>query len=244
VQKPKDKPSAKEEVAPSTLWQQTQRQLLPLKIDEITVQNGEMHYINRTEKPAFDMQINNINVVLTGLQAEPSQDNPLPAHLTVSAQILGQAQTDVQIAFNPKAKTPSFKIIGKIDQLQLNKANDFLHHYTKLTADQGVFSLYLEAAANNGKIQGYVKPFIEGLEVSLPQKDKNNPIKVIYRGAVQVVNNILENNQANKAATQIDIGGPIDDPNASLWSTIGNLLQNAFLKALLPGIDHSVKLPS
>ena len=49
---------------------------------------------------------------------------------------------------------------------------------------------------------------------------------------------VLENFPRDEVATQADIGGPLDNPQASTWQVVVTLIQNAFFKAILPGFER------
>jgi hypothetical protein len=42
-------------------------------------------------------------------------------------------------------------------------------------------------------------------------------------------------------ATVVTISGRTDQPVYSMWAVVGHLLQNAFIKAILPGFDPERK---
>jgi hypothetical protein len=227
-------------ISPVQAWRMATQQLLPLKIDAIYVRNGSVDYEDRMASPVFDIEMTDIQADLTGLQVQATSQQPLPANLAIQAKAFAQADTNLNLQFDPRAKTPTFKLEAQMEDLQLNQMNNFLQRYTKLKAQQGDFSFYLEAAAKQGKVTGYIKPFLQGLQTQLPKKDQDSVLKKAYKGVVQTANNILKNNDSKQVATQIDINGNINDPDASLWSVIVNLLQNAFIEAFVPGIDHSI----
>lgn len=237
-------PAKGTELSPQEAWRLSMRQLLPLHINTIVLHNGHLHYQNRIDKPEFDATLHNIEMNVSGLQQKPTATDLLPAHLSLTAKAFNQADFELNLHFNPYATTPTFKLEAQMENLQLNQIDDFLKHYTKLQAKAGTFSFYLEAAASNGKITGYIKPFMQGLKVQTPPEDQANILKKAYKGVVQAANAVLKNGDTKNVATQIDIGGNINDPDASLWSVISSLLQNAFLEALLPGVDHSIEFKS
>jgi len=41
-------------------------------------------------------------------------------------------------------------------------------------------------------------------------------------------------------ATRVELSGRIDDPKSSTWQVIGKLIENAFIRAILPGFDREV----
>ncbi|MDO8954545.1 MAG: DUF748 domain-containing protein [Gammaproteobacteria bacterium] len=229
------------ETTATQAWQLSMQQLLPLKIDTIVIHNGTVHYQNRIEQPEFDISLNNIEATLSGLQQAPTDAQPLPAYLHVDAKAFNQAAVFIYLHFNPQASTPTFKLEASMENLQLNQLDDFLQHYTKLQAKTGTFNFYLEAAAKDNKITGYIKPYLMGVKLKVPPEDQHNSLKKAYKSVVQTATKILKNNDTANVATKLDLSGDIDDPDASIWSTVVNLLQNAFLQALLPGIDHSIQ---
>jgi len=40
-------------------------------------------------------------------------------------------------------------------------------------------------------------------------------------------------------ATKSSVKGPIESPNTSTWQILTRLVQNAFFKAILPGLERS-----
>jgi hypothetical protein len=87
---------------------------------------------------------------------------------------------------------------------------------------------------------GYAKPFLKNLQIS-PAK-ASNPIEAIYDGALVVISKIVTNHKQNTIATKINISGNIEDPNTNIISILGYILSHAFIQALVPSVDHDVKM--
>ena len=227
---------------PTESWQIMRSILIPLKINSVEIQGGTLHYLDLTTPAPFDMEIHNIHASLVGLQDRANADNPLPAVLNLTAQTIGQGQAKFNLAFDPHAVLPAFKVEGQIEEMQLNEINAFLKNYTSLRVKSGEFNFYMEAAAKGGYVKGYAKPMFKDLKVALAPEAQGNVFKQMYRAVVQWVADLLKNNETGHVAAQINLSGKINDPDQSgLWSVIGTLLRNAFLEALLPGIDSSIQ---
>lgn len=226
----------------SAQWRDIVKAIFPLYINHMVVHNGELSFRSFTSKPPFNLYFKQVNAELTNLRNVTKSSDKLPSSLNVKAQTMDGAPFNLQVDFDPFKKSPTFKLVSELKQMQVPAANNFLRHYTKLDIKQGSFSLYVEVAAANGKVNGYAKPLIKNLQVTEPNKNDLSPIEALYKGAVQVIANILENPETKKVATKVNIYGNIDDPDMSIWSIISNLLKNAFIQALLPQIDHSVKM--
>jgi hypothetical protein len=63
----------------------------------------------------------------------------------------------------------------------------------------------------------------------------------LYQGAVGIAAKILKNRPRKEVATVVTITGRADQPIYSMWSAAGHLLQNAFIRAILPGFDPERK---
>jgi hypothetical protein len=96
----------------------------------------------------------------------------------------------------------------------------------------------------NGTVRGYVKPLFKEMDVyDVRQDQEKNLIQKIYEGLVGGVSQLLENRPREEIATKANIIGRLDNPQASTWQVLVNLLQNAFFQAILPGFEREVRGP-
>ena len=59
----------------------------------------------------------------------------------------------------------------------------------------------------------------------------------LYEGLVRIGAKILRNRLRGEVATVIPISGRVDRPEVARWETVGRLLENAFLKPIVPGYE-------
>jgi hypothetical protein len=69
------------------------------------------------------------------------------------------------------------------------------------------------------------------------QDQEKNLFQKIYEGLVGGVSQLLENVPRQEVATKADISGPLENPQASTWEVLLNLIQNAIFSAILPGFE-------
>jgi len=236
-----DDNSNNQQLTMSEEWLQAVKALFPLNFNHISLQKGLISFRSYTGKPSFNIFMHDVNAELNNLRNVDKSPRNLPSSLEVNAQTMDGAPFYFKMDFNPFANTPTFKMIAELKQMKVPAANAFLRHYTKLDIKQGLFSLYVEAAATKGKITGYAKPLIKNLQV-VESKNDISPVEALYKGAVQLVAKVLENPRTKNVATKIEISGDINNPDISIWSIISNLLRNVFIQALLPQVDHTVKM--
>ena len=55
------------------------------------------------------------------------------------------------------------------------------------------------------------------------------------------VSKLMKNEPRKEVATEVDVSGPLQNPKGSTPQAIVKLIQNAFIKAILPGFDRGVE---
>ena len=137
------------------------------------------------------------------------------------------------------ARLKGYRVIAVMPDKMSKEKIDLLRAYGKFDVAKGTFSVYSEVKVHDGRIDGYVKPLFQDIQVYDPQKDKNKPVlKKLYEKVVGGVAHVLENHQREQVATVADLSGPVSSPHTSTWDVIVNLVSNAFVKAILPGFER------
>jgi len=120
--------------------------------------------------------------------------------------------------------------------------NPLLRQYGKFDVVEGKFSLYSELHGKGGRVTGYVKPLFKDVKAFDPEQDRDKGfVKRMYERLVTGVSKILKNPPRDEVATKVDVGGRIDQPNTSTLQAIANLLRNAFIEAILPGLEREAR---
>jgi hypothetical protein len=221
-------------------WLDIVKSLFPLRFDQIAAHQGEIYLRSYTASPPFKIFLNNVEVHIDNMQNADHSSKLLYSTFVVKADSSNSGTLEVNGKFNPVTKSPTFFINASLKNMNVLEVKSFLKHYTNVDVQGGRFSLYAEAAAADGKIKGYVKPFIKDLKIA-PNKN-SSPLQVVYDGAAAVVATIMKNPKKQTIATQVNISGNIDNPDDSILSIIGYMIRHAFIQALAPQIDHDVKM--
>jgi hydrogenase maturation factor HypF (carbamoyltransferase family) len=96
-------------------------------------------------------------------------------------------------------------------------------------------------ASADGTYQGYIKVFFNNLDVFQWDKErKKNILKVFWEAIVAGISEVFKNHVKDQLATKIPITGTYTNSSVGLWTATGTLLQNAFIRALVPKLDQSV----
>src|SRR6185369_625284 len=133
---------------------------------------------------------------------------------------------------------PDLDLFVKIEESQLTAMNDLLRAYGDFDVSAGVFSLVTEIHIKDDAISGYIKPFFKDMKVYDSRKDKKRGVShQMYEMLVGGVAKILENRPHQEVATKVDINGSVGKPETSTWQIVGELIKNAFFKAILPSFE-------
>ncbi len=225
----------------STSFTELLEDLMPLKVNRFAVKNGRVQYIDEHATPRVDVTMANMNIVATNLRNAYDSSAVLPATITANAEVY-DGTLDFNMKLNPMAEYPTFDLNAELKNTNLVKLNDFFSAYANVDINKGTLGLYTEVAAKEGRFEGYVKPLMKDISV-LGKEDRDDSIfKKLWEGFVGTAGQVVENLKKDQVATKIPFKGEIEDPQANIWYTITSVLQNAFVRAMQPTIDHEINL--
>jgi hypothetical protein len=229
-------PEEQEQTEPGENWQDQLEELFPLRINRFEIIDGEVHYRDFTSDPEVDVYLSNINAVATNITNSDKLSETMVAKLHAEGNAMDQGIFVMNLEYDPFAEEPTFDLTAELENLQLTQLNDFLQAYGNFDVQKGTFGLYTEFAASEGAFEGYVKPLIHDIEVFSWEADDRTFLETLWEAVVGVVAEILENPEEDQIGTIVPVSGRFDDPDVNMWSTVGTLLRNAFIEALIPGI--------
>jgi hypothetical protein len=214
---------------------------MPLKVNRFEVIGGSIQYIDENVTPRVDITMSHTNIVAKNLRNAYDSGEVLPASITADADIYG-GTLDFAMRLNPLAEVPTFDMNAELKDTDLTKLNDFFEAYANVDINKGTLGIYAEVAAKDGKFMGYVKPLLKELDVLGKEDKKDNVFKKLWEGFVGVTGQVVENIKKDQVATKIPFKGEVKDPKANIWYTITYVLQNAFIRAIQPSLDHEINL--
>jgi hypothetical protein len=211
---------------------------LLLRVDQLRIARSEIGVVNKAANPNYRLFVTGLEAHLTNFSNQLTEGT---AVAKVTGQFMGSGQTVVGATFRPETNGPDFTLAGSIENTQMRAMNQLLRAHGNIDVVHGFFSVYTEARVKNGAVRGYVKPLIRDLDVYDAEQDREKGLfQKIYEGVVGGVSQLLENVPRDEVATKANISGPIENPQASTWQVLVNLIQNAFFQAILPGFERQV----
>jgi hypothetical protein len=207
-----------------------------LRADQVSIVKSHLGFVNKATSPDYRLFLAGAEIHLSNFSNRLTQGT---AVAKVTGQFMGSGRTVVGATFRPEAKGPDFALAASIENTQMRALNQLLRAYGDFDVVQGFFSVYTELRVQDGAVRGYVKPLIRELDVYDPRQDKEEGLfQKLYEGLVGGIGGLLENTPRQEVATEADISGRLENPQASTWQVLVNLIQDAFFKAILPGFER------
>jgi hypothetical protein len=224
-------------------WTQVVDDLMPLKLNRFEIVNGSIHYRDFHSSPKVDIYSRDIHIVAENLSNAKRHRELLPSSVAGSADVYG-GRAKLNMKLDALAGVPTFDLNTSLTGLDITHLNNYLRAYGNFDVQRGTLSLYVEAAAKDGEIDGYAKPIIKDLKVANWKNDKESLGQKVWETVVGAAAWIFKNHRKDQLATQADFHGSIRNPDVSIWYIIGQVLRNAFIQALYPALDNAVNINS
>ncbi len=213
-----------------TDWTVPIKELMPLDINWVEIQDGTITYQDFSEREKVDLSIYNLNAKATNLRNTDNKKDALPSDLTVRGISVGKGKLAIDGKMNILRPIPDFDVTGKLESINLPALNDYARSAAAIDFESGTLNIYSDLTIKDGNITGFVKPLATDISLIDLERDAN-PIGVLWESIVSVVLEIFENQPKDQFATQIPLEGKISNPDTDFWATLSGILRNAFVKA-------------
>jgi hypothetical protein len=223
-------------------WRETVKALLPVKINRITVRNGTVHFRNFASDPPVDVYLRDVDGTVTNLTNSKDLAGDLVARADFRARAMEKGQIHARAAIDPYADLPTFDFDATASNIALTDWNAFLRAYAGVDVQRGALRLYAELQAKDGRFDGYLKPFLENVDVLdfREERKEQGLLASFWEAVVGSTAEVVQDQTEDRVATRIPITGETEAPEIGFWSTLGNVLRNAFIEAFVPALENSV----
>ena len=210
---------------------------MSIRADRIRLTQCTLGWTNETPGKKYRLFLADTDLQLSNFSDHFTRG---PAQVRLKAKFMGSGLTTASAVFRSDRAGPDFDLHVRVEDSRLPALNDLLRAYGHFDVASGSFSLVSELHVKNRILSGYVKPFFKEVKVYDRKKDKGRGI--LHRGyemLVGVAAEMLENRSRHEVATKATIRGTLGKPETSNWQIIGQLVRNAFFKAILPNFEGS-----
>jgi hypothetical protein len=211
-----------------------QKPTVVLKIGHGQILQSEMGVVNKAVKPDYRVFMTDMNIEMDNVSTRVSEGT---GAVKLTGKFMGSGPTVITGRFRPEKPTPDFDLDVRIIKTELTSLNNVLRAHGNLDVHEGKFALFSKITVKDGKVDGYVRPFMKDVDVYDPEKDRHKPkLNRAYQAIVGGIAGIFQNEPRNEVATHTELSGEVDNPQASTWQIVANLFQNAFFEAIAPGM--------
>ena len=207
------------------------------RIETLLAADGELGFVNRTVDPGYRLFLSDARLIVEGLASRSEQ----VSQARLEGLFMGSGETVASGVFRPDRDGADFEVAVAIRGTELSALNDLLRTYAKLDVTAGRFSFYSELEVAEGQLDGYIKPLFEDVDIYDPEQDRHKGFfKRVWEGIAEGLTEILANRPRDEVATLADLEGSVENPDASNWQILYNVVRNAFFEAILPGFQRHV----
>ena len=223
-------------------WLGIVQELFPFRINRFQIEEGAVWFHDFGTEPKVDVYLTNMVAVCTNLYNTRELASELPADFRAKGTTLGGGILEIHVKLDPLTEEPRFDLELGLTDVNLVSLNELLEAYGKFNVKRGTFEVFSEIAASEGTFDGYVKPFFEDLDILEFKQDAGNPLNLIWQSIVAGAMQIFKNHPRDQVATKIPVSGTFEKTDVEVWTTVVNVLRNAFVEAFKTRVDDSINL--
>lgn len=217
-------------------WRQTLQRLLPIKLNEVVVHNGKIHFRNFQTEPNVDIYVDELEAVATNLTNADREEGAQVAEIDAEGKLLGEVPVEASMDFDPLGEMNNFEFNFRAQDIALPDLNPLLKAYAKIDAESGRVDFVMQLKAEQAVIDGYAKVLVQNFSfVSWEQdveENQDNPFVLAWEGITEAVSKIFSNQSKDQFAIRVPIEGNLEEPEGSTLPAIGSIVYNAFVEAL------------
>ncbi len=239
----KDKAELGEVARDTNDFRKILRDFMPFKVNRFEIENGRIHYVDKTTDPKVDIFLEDARILAQNLKNTVDKGERLPASVAANARAY-KGTLSLKMQLNALAEEPTFDLTAEIRDADLVELNDFFKAYGNFDVSRGTLGLYTEFAAEDGKFKGYVKPVIKNLKVAGLEDRRDGLLQRAKEEVIDIAGKILKNPKEEQVASKVPVEGRFDNASVKTAEAVWELLRNAFIEALMPSVDHEIDINS
>ena len=223
-------------------WTEAIKKLMPITANRLVINSGKISYKDFTTEPNVDVFLDSLYLRAENLKNVEDSKQELPAPFQIAAETIGGGQLtangEIDVLQEILGIDLNFKLVG----VDLTALNDFIKAYAGFDVEKGQFAVYSEFKLVDGRMEGYIKPFFDNLDVFEWEQDVEEQgfFKSLWEGISGLVSEVVENEPRDVIATKVPIDGTVDHSKVGVWAGAFNILKNAFLDAFTRGLEGSI----
>lgn len=233
-------PKAFAKMIPSDTPAEPKKESPPVRISRVDWKNVNIVYpTNKAYTNDGPFRLSRIEGRITNLLADTETPRSFFHTRGVGS---GSSNFKVIGSANLLADPVEWDLDAQMQGFQLKEMNRFLYRNVPLTFTKGNFDLYAEVKSEEGKIRGYVKPFIEDLDFIKRKENFKGPKHWLIEVAGAVGNWVLEAKRDKTVATKVPFSYDGKKFSVDTSKALSKVIEHGFDQELSPGVDGNLKM--
>ncbi|KFX30507.1 DUF748 domain-containing protein [Ralstonia solanacearum] len=194
-----------------------------LRIDAITLQDGNIRFTDNFVKPNYTANLTAIGGAVGTISTSAGQQ---PADVTLRGSVDGTAPVDIHGKVNPLAPTAFVDLSAKANDIELTNLTPYSAKYAGYPITKGKLTVDLHYLLDQGKLSADNHIFIDQLTFGdrVESKDATNlPVRLAVA---------LLKNSRGEIDVRVPVSGSLDDPQFSLGGVIVRAFVNLIVRAV------------
>lgn len=194
-----------------------------LRIDAITLQDGNVRFTDNFVKPNYTA---NLTAIGGNIGTISTAANQPPADVTLRGSVDGTAPVDIHGKVNPLAPTAFIDLTAKADGVELTNLTPYSAKYAGYPITKGKLTMDLHYLLDQGKLTADNHIFIDQLTFGdrVESKDATNlPVRLAVA---------LLKNSRGEIDVRVPVSGSLDDPQFSIGGVILRAFVNLIARAV------------
>ena len=212
----------------------------PLSVNRLSVHGGRIAYLDYTADPNINLFIEDIVLSMTNIHNVREEGTKLPSRLDAFGTSVGGGSVRLSGNLNIIKKVPDFDLSLELEDADLTAFNDYAREFAAIDFSKGRVGIYVELAAADGHVVGYVKPVATDIALVDLDQDKN-PFNIIWESLVSVFMELFQNQEKDQFALRIPLEGNLNDPDQDGWAAFFSIFKNAFGQAFTKQEDGTIE---
>ncbi|MCW5798808.1 MAG: DUF748 domain-containing protein [Nitrospira sp.] len=212
--------------------------LLVVNVKQGKVVGSEFGFVNKAATPHYRVFVGEVNADLNNFTTRLRELAGGEAVVKATGRFMGTGRSVMTGTFRSETPFPDFDVGVQIVKTELKSFNDVLRAYTDFDVHQGNLSVFSELSVRHKQVSGYLKPIFKDVEVYDPEQDTEKArTNKVFESVISDIVELLNNPSQDQVAADAGITSPVTNPSAETWQVMSTLIQNAFFKAILPGLE-------
>ena len=225
-----------EDASNEKTWVSLANRLVPFSIDRVDILNGRIKLETIATEQTSVSQITRVNGLISNITNSKDHSGSLVTNMQVEGMIEGVCPLQISGSIDPYASKPTFNFDVEMQRLPVEKIDGLIAFYAPFDVEAGELDFAMELAAEQGKVDGFVKAGVYDLSVfewhDDVQVDGDNPFQWLFEALTGGIAGLFEDNTRDLIATEIPLTGQIDNIETPLWPAIYGIIKNAFIESL------------